>query len=542
MTLNPQQRQAVESDAVETIVDAAPGSGKSRVIVERIRRLVTLGTEPKHIVCITFTSAGAAELAKRLNQIDIRPGHIGTIHSFCLKLLNQHGHLLGYRKGRSVTLATPEAVEQLVKEVRDRLGHSKVSIAAINAGTSPKAMAIMDEVRATMKRHNMLDYDALLTKGAKLIPLLIEKLLLNVAHLLVDETQDSGIDDWAVFDALPGVKFYACDSDQSIYGFRGARPDILLARAKVAKVFTLETNYRSDVSICQAANNLIRHNANRIPKMVSPISERMGMVGILDFEASRQEPIEIAKLLQNQLPECAYSEMAVLARTNAIADDIRQTLREMQIPIAQSARGTMPSGWKYALTVLQLMVNPTNDILADQYLRGALVAMPTLNRWKMDAMKTGRPLSDLADLTPKLVGNLDTLVSRLSDLGVGFESVSLIISHLDEVAMTGGGVSELVAALWTVENRPSGDDQPGVFCGTIHSAKGREFDLVVIAGCEEGVTPNLAKSADAEEERRIFYVGVTRARHTLILTHCKKRFAYGRMTDQTPSRFLSEIQ
>lgn len=537
-SLNKSQTEAVNSRSEFILCIGVPGCGKSTTIVHRIARLAK-EVNPATIYALTFTSNGARVLADRLASMQIKIGFVGTIHGLGLRLIQKHGHLIGYSKGKAVTIIQDEAREELLKTVKNRLGYAKLSAKATLAEETHAAKAVMAEYRATLKRNSMLDYDTLLKQAARLLLL---GLKLDVTHLVVDETQDSGEDDWEIFDLLPGDKFYCADPDQAVFAFRGGRPDILLSRVPGATVIPLERNYRSAPMICHAANLLINHNANRIPKTINPDSSDPETIDVMALEASRNEAITIAGILKHHRTagRIEFKEMAVLARTNAIVDEIRNTLREMNIPVAEPARRTLPPDWSLCITTLQLFLCPENDLLCEQYLRGINYPLVAMNRAKMKTLKDGHSLVFETIDTHPMFHTERPICDRLAMAEISPASVQIVNDRLKQLP-AGSLLPDLLADLFDPEKWDDEPDQEGVTVSTIHKIKGAEADLVIVAAMEEGVLPSLSKSSDLSEERRLAFVAVTRARKVLIFTHCAKRFSYGRMLDQKPSRFLSEM-
>ena len=556
MNLNTEQRNAVNSKAEVSIVLAGPGSGKTRVLIARVLHLIALDADPAKIVVITYTNAGAKEIMQRLpKEAASALGYVGTLHGWCLRLLQQCGANLGYRKGRAITILREEDREALLQRVRDGLGYAKVSMKEIAAGVTPRAKQIALEYRSRMKRENMIDFDKILEDGLRLMQSKGVLALPELEHLLVDEFQDSAAIDYQIIvhGAQPTKSlFIVGDSDQSIFGFRGANPAQFTAlangHAPLGWVFQLEKNYRSDIAICEAANRLIAHNTQRIPKMIAPTSEESGDVIVDRYDSAREENHGIGVMIKTLLSHCeAPSEIAVLALTNEIVTGIRETLVSMGIPVAQKRAEKLPHDWSFCLTTIQLMMDRQNNLLAEAYLRGVGYSLPGINTLIMKSMKTGRPIFDLSDAFVWDSGfpwrwDCEILPRMLTEARVGAESVALVTQRIAALPQAFPTLPDLLSDLFRHEDWKEEAKVDGVVVSTIHGAKGREWDTVFVAGCEEGILPRLTKTADIEEERRLMFVAVTRARHRLILSHCSLRWSFGRRLEQSPSRFIAEMK
>lgn len=547
MKLDDQQQAAVESKSKTSIVIASAGSGKTRVLVARIQKAIIDGVEPERIVVITFTNAGAKEIATRLDtKTQNALGYVGTLHGYMMNLLQKHGSQIGYRKTGAITILTPEAAEALMKRTKEGLGYPKCSAKETEAGYTDRAKVIRAQYRQAIKRENMVDYDQILVDGLRLL----KKMNLFrpvVDLLLVDEAQDSAEIDWNIYGTIEaGQTFIVGDGDQSIFVFRGAQPGLFQCAAEAPGVTTyfLEHNYRSDIAICDAANRLIANNSNRIPKTIRPHSIRHGTVMVASHENSRNEQTVICNSIKEMISNYEPTEeIAVLALTNALVDEIRKELIQHGIPVARANRGEkLPDDWQFCLTTIQLMMDRQNNILAEAYLKGIGHGLTAMNRQIIESMKTGKSLASLTDL-PEWKPNFQNLPELLAKAGVDATSVGLVAERLQVMPHAFPTMQDILSDLWRPDSwQPSEGVIKGVTVSTIHKSKGHEWNTVFIAGCEEGILPKLSKNEDIEESRRIFFVGVTRAKHRLILTHCARRFLYGKTVEQQPSRFLSEIQ
>lgn len=533
--LNEAQQAAVEARESFVIVPASPGSGKTHTLVARIHSLIQDGSDPKRIICITFTQAGAKEMADRLG--DVKLGYIGTLHGFCFRLLRQHGHKIGFRDG--VSLATEEVAEEVFRETVATLGW-KGSLKDAQESDDRKADLVRRAYRDALKRSNLVDYQTVLEEGLAVI----EADMPRFDDLLVDEVQDSAEIDWKIYDAIQADrKFLVGDCDQSCFQFRGARPELMVAATNRpnAVVIPLELNYRSDVLICEAANRLIVNNPDRIKKWVLPNTETLGVVEKRECRSHLEEMSEVALWVHQRLLDTPAGEIAVLLRTNALVDQFRSGLAAAGVPISRPESTPLPKDWHRALDLIGLWLNPTADILASRFLKGRA----DIGKLRVEAIGRGCSMASLAVAQGLLVGEpllLELVAQRLAMAGIDRGTVELVASRVAALPMPNPSLADLMSDLWQLKAVPEKADAKGIFVGTLHSSKGREFDAVALPAFEDGIIPSLSKTASIEEERNLAFVGVTRARHNLLITWAKTRDTqFKRGVQYLKSRFIGEM-
>lgn len=538
-TLNPAQLAAVQNTDPVCVIAAGPGSGKTHVLVESIEAKVFRDCEPEQIVILTFTNAGAREIASRLAQRDIGGlGYVGTLHGWCFRLLQRHGALLGYVAG-AITIADAAILESLTVDIIGKLGLTKIARKTLDAGITAEAKMLAAELRHTLKRSNIVNYDRILDDGLKLLGIKKVRDTLDIVELFVDEAQDGGGTDWAIYEAMPAKrKTIIGDPDQSMYGFRGARPDLFTRWASAHPTITLEWNYRSDVEICAAGNAIIAHNADRIAKRIVPTRSELGLVKAITFDSAEQERFEIGNLVEIKAVGMLYREVAVLARTNWLAAEIRDSLRARGGLVAGNERAAVPPDWPLVTTTIQAMLNPSNDVLVERWLQLTGSTRSSIAAIKKTALMGDKMLSSLIPSLPVAGKSVEHDVDRLARL-ISSESHALVEVRLDALPMANPTLHDLLHDLWRPDEWGERQAREGVTVTTIHGAKGREWDHVIVAGLEEGTLP--LKSGEIEEERRIAFVAATRARHTLTLTHTRRRTRFFKTEECVPSRFLSEI-
>jgi DNA helicase-2/ATP-dependent DNA helicase PcrA len=583
---NPAQREAITTDAPSVLVLAGPGSGKTATTIERIRRLLSEGVKPDEIVALTFTNAAAREMEKRLTPpepesvkavkyvlgaenmapLPIRLGHCGTLHSFCLRLLREHGEFMGY--GARLSVISPESAADLLASKAATLGvkTSLKDLLALKAKGRPARGVRLDPTTTAvaayfdeLKENGVVDFDVILSEGLELIR--AAKLSNGWRYLFVDERQDSSALDSAIYDALPiPNKFSVGDPDQAIYSFRGGVVGAFVEKARdcETKVIKLESNYRSREEICNLAQRLIEHNRNRVAKRTISEQGPGGEIELIPCETEGDEIGMIARRIRTILsfnpPEKA-KEIAVLARTNAIATSIRKTLAATGLPVVQREVSDLPRDWPFARALVELLANPENDALAFFYLvalyrkKGATEkdARDAAHAVRKAAATAGKSIN-AANLHIEAGAWASDAVEHARKFGVSAESAMLLAEKLKELPFGARAVDLALVLAEVKDNVREGGE--GVTVTTIHGAKGREWDVVFLAGFEDEVIPSHRRIADQdkanatiEEERRLAYVAVTRARKALIISHSASRVSpWGQIQRHTPSRFIEEMK
>lgn len=550
MTLNPQQQAAVDSKAALKVVIAGPGSGKSRVIIECARSV----PHGSRVALMTYTQAGAAVFRQRLAKfegtlLEAQPlTHCGTLHSYCYRLINRFGGFLGYIPGKVGILPDAERIPRLLA-CRDKLGLKVSQKAILDPGFRDEPLnLIWKEYEFLLKRNNLVDYDGILRVALELFNFHEVQHAIKLDYLFVDESQDSAVIDWNIYTAIPATnKVYVGDPDQSIFAFRGAFPAGLVSATSISnvEVHKLELNYRSDKAICQHANVLIRNNKERVDKWIEPISKEMGCVEVEGFEEVGQELVYLAgRISGRNLASAKLGEsesIAVLYRMNHDVKMCRDYLRSMGIPIQEPKFEQRPADWERAKLLLGLMQSPDNEILAERYL--SLDFEPSIvKEFRLQAAAIGKSLLFTA-LPWTQFNSFANWPQSLAQKGVSESTVRLIQEHAQELSPD-ADISDLLHALHSNEEPKEAPDG-GIYCGTIHSFKGKEADVIFAPGFEQGIIPSekdLASPEALEEARRLAFVLVSRARHELYISHCAhRRGPWGPVGLGQPSQFIAEM-
>lgn len=554
------QIEAITTDHPDVAVLAGPGSGKTTVLCERVKYLIREdGVLPSEMVVITFTNAAAREIESRLD--DIRFQYSGTLHGWVLRLLKANGRLIGLPP--VITMMTEDDAAEMVKAtLASQLVSSKVTMGevkqALDLGPAfyinehherlTEAQCVAAQFYRELRTSGVMTFDALLKFGIMLLEKIHEHTGgIHIPYLFWDEVQDSGADDWRIIELIDaGHSFVVGDPDQSIYGFRGARPDLFtkFTRETGRMVITLAENFRCGAEICGVANALIGVNRGRIPKQTIPA--RTDSPGDVARWTGFDSDGEVQALAQEIRKQPALHECAVLVRSNKLVEKISAGLRGFSIPVAQNVEGAKPKDWPKARALIALLANPDNDLLMHRYLvreSGKKVA----DGLKLTAMKARKTLREIIDRSsgafpafPNITGAKE-LPGIMAQHGLSQESIVTVQKAASQLPQ-GATLAELAHALADADLHTR-QEGTGVTVTTIHSAKGREWDAVFCPAFEEGMIPKSSGTADVEEERRIAFVAFTRARNLLVLSWALTRpplWKHGNPEPVAPSRFVEE--
>jgi len=631
--LNPQQRTAVRHCSSPLLVLAGAGSGKTRVITRKIAHLIrATGMPARNVFAVTFTNKAAREMKARaaaaLDAGESRGLTVSTFHTLGLQLLRADGAALGYRRGFTIMDATDSltAIKELLRgstaanlqqedDVRRVISRWKndflapaQAAEAVSDELEQRAAAIYERYQQLLHAYNAVDFDDLITQPVHLLAgddALREKWQNRVRHLLVDEYQDTNNAQYELVRRLVGPAgglTVVGDDDQSVYAWRGARPDNLarlehdFPRLKVVK---LEQNYRSSGRILRSANHLIGHNPHLFDKR---LWSELGAGDPLRIIPCRDGDDEADRIASEILSRRAHrglrwSDFAVLYRGNFQARPFERALRERGIPYRVSGSTSFfdRAEIKDVLAYCRLLANPDDDTA---FLRAVntprrQIGAATLERLGRYARQRGismlaaslemgagehldeRALGRLRPFTEWLVATGDNAVRgdplavcRDAIEAVGYRAwlddvsgdvrtaerrwsnVEELFDWLGRMARDDDGeerdLAELVARVALIDMLDRNDDDEAGDCValmTLHAAKGLEFPHVFMAGVEEETLPHRASLAEdrIEEERRLMYVGITRAQKTLAITYARQRRRWGEDIDCEPSRFLAEL-
>lgn len=577
--LDPQQKEAVEKTDGQVLILAGAGSGKTRVLTYKIAYLIEKGIEPGKILAVTFTNKAANEMKERiLNLAGQNPPYVGTFHAFCAKLLRIDGEHIGIPSGYLI-YDNDDSIA-LVKGIMSDLGISPKNFkpsSILNAISGAKNELMMpsqyqqfaggyfaktvyevyEKYQKTLLDINACDFDDLLMQTVKLFER-HEDVLLKWAqrfnYVLVDEYQDVNTSQYVLTKMLSSLHknlTVVGDASQAIYSFRGADFRNILNFKKdfpSAVVFNLEQNYRSSGNILSAANKIISHNSSHpVLKLwtKNPIGEKLSIYNAFNEVDEANFIVERIITSGNQL-----STFAVLYRTNAQSRVIEEAFLHANLPyklyggVSFYARKEV----KDVLAYLKLISNPKDLVSKNRLIKLGKKRFEKFNILKesLDTDKMPKPI-ELIEMVLSATGYLLMIddgteqglsrvenVKELKSVAADFENLT---QFLESVSLMEGKVSP-------EKSYEQKKEKDFVTMMTIHAAKGLEFDNVFIIGMEEGLFPHsrsLIDPSEIEEERRLAYVGMTRARKKLYLTYASQRVYFGAMSNNLVSRFIIDI-
>lgn len=601
------QRRALTQAGGATLVLAGPGSGKTAVITGRIRYLIEqIHVPSEHILVITFTKAAAGEMRMRFQaMMEGRrlPVQFGTFHAVFFSILK---HAYHYRPDQIISTEwkysflreilhgyhlredeEQELTENLLSEIsivkNERLDLSHYYAKCCG---STQFRDIYHAYDKKLRDNRLIDFDDMLTLTYELLTQREDYLRAwqeKFRYILVDEVQDMNCLQYEVLRLLAAPQnelFLVGDDDQSIYQFRGARPELMRRfvgdYAGAAQLY-LEENYRCGSKIVRASQNLISHNQNRFPKCIRAARDAAGTVTMQEYPSTLLENrAVIAKIRERTAAGVPFSEIAVLFRTNRQSGYLLEKLMEEGIPFCAKERVPLIyDHWiaKDVLCYLKLAAGSRDRGLFLQimnrplrYLSRDVLDEPQVDLDSWEAAYEQQPW--IARRVAQLAEDLQVM-SHLGPFaamnyvrkGVGYEQFVIdfarergqneqeLVDVLDELQQSAVGFQsqaqwqEHVAqyrARMQAEQKKKETASEGVQILTLHGAKGLEFDTVFLPQLLEGQLPykKAVLDADIEEERRLFYVGMTRAKEQLVITHSSTLYN----KDAAASRFLSELE
>ena len=648
--LNDAQRAAVEYIDGPSLVIAGAGSGKTRVLTYKIAYLLSQNKDLYSLLVLTFTNKAAREMVERIRKMFgetfyIRQKYMGTFHSVFARILRVEADKIGFSS--DFTIYDEADSRSLLKSIIKEMGLSEKTYkpAAVHARISmaknqligvdsygsdsdifsqnkragmPEIAKIYREYVQRCKLANAMDFDDLLVHTYRLFVErndVLKKYGKNFKYIMVDEYQDTNYVQKKIltllYNAMEEKAICAVgDDSQSIYSFRGANIENILSftrdfpaeNGNYARLFKLEQNYRSTQTIVEAANSLIKHNRNQIPKDVFSENAKGEKIQYKPAYSDKEEAAIVAKDVKRIRREdgCQYSDFAILYRTNAQSRSFEEEFRKQGIPyrIYGGLSFYQRKEIKDIIAYFRLVANPDDEeaikriinypargIGATTVLKIAdcahqnqvsfweVIGTPeryglAVNKGTMNKLETFRLLIssfieraqttdvyELGDAIIKESGiSQDIMSGKDADDLARQENLEEFLSGMSafvEERREEGRFDELFlqdylqdVALLTDADSDGDKDEPRVSLMTVHAAKGLEFPTVFVVGLEENIFPSPLSAAslrELEEERRLLYVAITRAEKHCILTNAKNRWRYGKMEFDNPSRFIDEI-
>lgn len=631
--LNPPQRDAVLHEEGPLLVLAGAGSGKTRVIIHRIARLIERGVNPDRILGVTFTNKSAKEMQERLKSLVGRTASrvtLSTFHALGLNILREDYAAAGLSVGFSIydTGDQMGLVRELLRQTKvadRRLDAYKILECILSAKRKRLDEVEFDtgddyELAAydlypryieQMRAYNAVDFDDLLLRSMSALedPGVRDRWSRRYEHMLVDEYQDTSPDQLELLQILAARHGNVCvvgDDDQAIYAWRGAAVDNILSFGKSfpgTREIILDQNYRSTSNILASANAVIKNNAVRKAKVLWSASgdgEPVEVVACYDAEDEAEFVIEnIGKLIYEGVK---HHDIAILYRSNIQSQIFEETMALERIPFRVVGGQSFfdRKEVRDAVAFLQIAQNPYDEVALRRIInvppRG--IGATSVERLVQYGESTGKGLwhamvhgGPNVDLPASARAGLQQFVDMFTPIaaelreakrgsmalkaGELFEKLGLRqsivdanetanvtakrIENLDYVQKAldrfegysqtmGPALAEFLRVSALTRGDTASDDEDEklgkVTLMTLHSSKGLEFPYVFLVGVEEELLPHkrtIEMGQDFGEERRLCYVGMTRARRKLWLSHCRHRMKYGKLDDRTPSRFLSEM-
>lgn len=584
--LNEIQTKAVEATDGPILILAGAGSGKTRVLTHRVAHLISeKKIDPQSILCITFTNKAAGEMKERiLHLLEDSPTKstpvMGTFHSICSKILRREGGAIGLPPGFSI-YDENDALDAIKEAMGNlNLNNQKISPSAIRHTISGAKNELISELeypqyargffqetvakvyieyQKILRRNKALDFDDLLLKVIHLFqsnPTILLRYQIQFRYILVDEYQDTNAVQYQLIKMLASRNRNIAvvgDASQSIYGFRGADFRNIVNFKKdypEAKVFNLEQNYRSTQTILDAAHSVISENKSH--PILSLWTDKKEGSKIKLFQARTE--VDEAIYIINQIKQSGLplSSFAILYRTNAQSRSLEEAFLRQGIPykLYGGVQFYERKEIKDVLSYLKLIANPEDSVakkriekigkgrankfysLVDQLINQSPNQLPSTHELMDLILAATDYLEYIDDATEQ--GKMR--VENVKELKSVAEQFPELVQFLENVA--------LIQDSQMPDSALAPQEKEAVSMMTIHASKGLEFPVVFLVGMEEGLFPHsrsMLDPAEMEEERRLAYVGITRAMQQLHLTYTRSRLYFGTRSNNLPSRFLISI-
>jgi DNA helicase-2/ATP-dependent DNA helicase PcrA len=623
--LNERQQEAVLATEGPILVIAGAGSGKTRVLTERIAHLVgNMGLAPFEILAFTFTNKAAREMKDRLERAV--PGAtesmwVGTFHATGVRILRRHGQAAGVKRDFSIHdaddsismvktilsrhpndarfIKSPRVLRERISRLKNDLITPALAAQRAVGAAEERVAALYAEYEQELRRQNALDFDDLIMKVVELFAAsdaVRETYARRFRYILVDEFQDTNPIQMAMIDGLSSEHrnlFVVGDDDQSIYSWRGARVEHILEFEHLypnTRVIRLEQNYRSTQTILDAANGVIEHNRSRKGKRLwteSGAGEKVHLSASVDDESEALSVIEIVR--KEVSAGTALKDIAILYRTNAQSRALEDVFKMGSMPyqIIGSVKFYERAEVRDVLAYCKALSNPADDLSVKRIInvprRGiGKATIDQVESWAvehgismLEALRTSgaglgsaaaarcRAFLDVFDglkllaeteVAPHVIDAILKATDYMKYLSEAYPDAESRIENVEELLSAAHAFAEgaedkslraFLEEVALVADVDTMDFEAGqLTLMTLHNAKGLEFSTVIITGLEEGLFPHynsIDDPAAVEEERRLFYVGMTRARRRLFITFAGMRRRMGLLEGGVPSRFLNEI-
>ena len=601
--LNERQKEAAMVVDGPVLILAGAGSGKTKTLTHRIAHLLSQGINPENILAVTFTNKAAEEIRIRVNKLliencklsrcagsrqagKIENLFIGTFHSFGAKILREEIECLGYNKNFAIydeddsfSLAKdilgdmnlprdrfkPGSFLNLASKIKSEL-ENPASLGADDFYKKQFA-AFYNLYGGRLRAANAVDFDDLITLPVKILesrPEILEKYQNQYQYILVDEYQDTNRAQYVLINLLAQKNknlFVIGDPDQAIYGWRHADFRNILNFEKDypnAKIVKLEQNYRSTQNILTAAHEIISKNIERKDKTLWTENSAGNLIEVVEANSEREEAEfilnKIAELNKND--EIGLDKIVVMYRTNAQSRVLEEACLYANLPyrVVGAVKFYQRKEIKDILAYLRLIQNPNDEICLKRIIgvigKRAFISQNGLfSDWEnFRKQAPALPPTEIIKFVVKKSGYYGYLEKKFPDFGPDgeLESESRIKNIKELIGLAGlhDNLNTFLTDVALMQQERGADNSKKLNLMTLHSAKGLEFDAVFIAGAEENLMPHSRAAyslEELEEERRLCYVGMTRAKKHLWLLFAKRRFLWGERKEAVPSRFIMEL-
>ena len=600
--LNERQKEAVLCEAQDVLVLAGAGTGKTRVLTAKVEYLLEKGVLPSQIACFTFTNKAAREMKWRISKsvgYEISEKiSISTFHSFCMRHLIMYIDTLGFNPTNLKIAIDSDInliINKLVDEYRPTVTNqelkryfsnikNKVEIPNISLEKQSEILYLFNIYQQYLKESNRLDLDDIIYYFNKLLDNeYFLEIMQDYNYILVDECQDTNPIQYEIITKMRGKynnTFLTGDDDQCVYNFRGSDPFLVqkyINDYNPIKII-LNQNYRSLPSIVEASTRLISQNNNRVEKDYETVRKKNVKIQIVKCNNNRSEGLNIASIINQYVDHgYEYKDIAVLYRNKSIIDHLEPYLIKENIPFNKQNKQSYLDSEEISIIInyYRLLSEPNDDISLQNLLNKQLfcISNAVLVNIQNDKRKYNCSLFEALKLYDERIPEIKYFFDQYYILNDEFtkyktndfyERLIKILQLKEYYEQKPNGnknivridnFKEFLEDLETnkdiidfinnlaLDNTEKQDANNKVEFMTIHQSKGLEFPIVIIPGLEEGILPSAkAKTPlQIEEERRICYVGITRAKDNCVLITNKKRFLYGKEQNQKESRFLLEI-
>ena len=624
--MNENQLKAILKTQGAVMVIAGAGSGKTRVLTNRIAYLIAeKNVLESNILAITFTNKAAKEMKERIYSLVGETSKyiwINTFHSMCVRILRQHIDLLGYNKNFTIldTSEQKTIIKNIVKELNlsedsyqpnnilKIISNSKNSMISVNEMKAQARFGFMKNVaeiyeyyQKYLKKNSVLDFDDLMLKTIVLFEKHPEVLAIyqnKFEYIHVDEYQDTNVIQYKLIKMLSEVHKNICvvgDDDQSIYSWRGACSDNIINFEKDyedVEVIFLDQNYRSNSTILDAANAVIKNNTDRKDKALW--SENKGGDKITVYAATndKDETDDIAKkILDLKAQDIDYKDIAILYRANYLSRSMENSCMAFGIPykLIGSLKFLQRQEIRDLLAYMNVIVNKNDEFSLRRIINVPKRGIGASSMAKIDNYAEQYGLSlfealkniDMIGVSKKIITNIHLLTQliekysqteqySIEDLIVGIykdsgyesmlkesadayaesriENISELVSSAKQFSSMNDNLIDFISEMSLTSDADDENEDDSVVLSTVHAAKGLEYRVVFIMGLEENLFPSIrdAESSEdernkMEEERRLAYVAITRAKEKLFMSYANRRMQFGSIKNNKRSRFLDEV-